>query len=619
MHMAQKSIEDSITEFKEIHKSYENLHGEFNPKTIEVQEVVAGLCFQNREYEKALKEYRDIYNFYENEYQIQHVKSIKTKENIAYVLLKLEQVEDALVELDVFYDFLIESCETDSDKTKTEEIINNSKLKFSRYLQKEKLFEESIQILTEVYSSNIVLHGPNSDETLKTKIKIGQAYLKQNKCSEALDNFYELLEIYENNPEFGDKILTLKTLIATTHEKNENYKEALELYFEIKKSYDDQYGEYNDHSLTIDSLISAALLREEKLDEALTKYNMIHTKYLENIGEENDTSLQIKLIIAHIFVKKENNEKALEIFQEAYCAYENLFSETDPRTVDVKASIAAVMLKEGLRNFSQSLNLYEDLLARFAILYGETHERTLTIKDILTDLKGMEDEMKGREVKVETLNRGSEMKESEKQSKYNQSFEMIPDSWDRQKIANNNDQIPRNHHKLDKPNATSDMKEVNTESKTDSNEEIDEEVSTMAETSDLSEPAHNYILTHEHNVKKDSKEKTKHLFSQKIEIKGVNHDGEKAKDNVNMSERTASLSDKQADNSIKEQNLFNIEDDDDSNCSKRKSKKKTEIPKETWDSIDLTEEEQPDEITGEVVIDYKKKKKKVRGKGCTIQ
>ena len=617
--MSQKSIEDSITEFKEIHKSYENLHGEFSPKTIEVQEVVAGLCFQNREYEKALKEYRNIYNFYENEYQIQHVKSIKTKENIAYVLLKLGQVEDALVELDVFYDFLIESCETDSDKAKTEEIINKSKLKFSRYLLKEKLFEESIQILAEVYSSNIILHGPNSDETLKIKIKIGQAYLEQNKCSEALDNFYELLKIYENNPEFDDKILTLKTLIATTHEKNENYKEALKLYFEIKKSYDDQYGEYNDHSLTIDSLISAALLRQEKLDEALTKYNIIHKKYLENLGEENDTSLQIKLIIAHIFVKKENNEKALEIFQEAYCAYENLYSETDPRTVDVKASIAAVLLKEGLRNFNQSLNLYEDLLARFAILYGETHERTLTIKDILTDLKGMEDEMKRGEVKVETFNPGSEMKESEKQSKYNQSFEMVPDSWDRQKITNSEDQIPRNHHKLDKPNATSDMKEVNASSKTDSNDEIDEELSTMAETSELSEPACDCIPVHEENVKKDSKEKTKHIFSQKIETKGVNHNGESAKDNDDLSVRTASLSDKQADNTIKDQNLFNIEDDDVNNCSKRKSEKKREISGDVWDSIELTEEEQPDEISEEVVIDYKKKKKKVRGKCCTIQ
>ena len=618
MHMGQKSIEDSITEFKEIHKSYENLHGEFSPKTIEVQEVVAGLCFQNQEYEKALKEYRDIYNFYENEYQIHHVKSIKTKENIAYVLLKLKQVEDALVELDVFYDFLIESCETNSDKAKTEEIINKSKLKFSRYLQKEKLFEESIQILTEVYSSNIILHGPNSDETLKTKIKIGQAYLKQGKCSEALDNFYELLEIYENNPEFDDKILTLKTLIATTHEKNENYEEALELYFEIKKSYDDQYGEHNDHSLTIDSLISAALLRQEKLDEALTKYNIIHKKYLENLGEENDASLQIKLIIAHIFVKKENNEKALEIFQEAYCAYENLFSETDPRTVDVKASIAAVMLKEGLRNFNQSLNLYEDLLARFAILYGEKHERTLTIKDILTDLKGMEDEMKGREVK-ETFNPDSEMKESEKQSKYNQSFEMVPDSWDRQTIANNKDQIRRNDPKLNEPNAISDMKGVNTSSKTDSNDEIVDELSTMAETSDLSEPAHDSVLTHEKNVKEDSKEETKHLFSQKIQMKGGNHDSESAKDNNDLIENTAYLSDKQAANTISEKNLSNIEDEDDNNCSKRKSEKKTETSEEVWDRIELTEEEQPDEISGEVVIDYKKKKKKVRGKCCTIQ
>jgi len=381
-----------INDYQQLLMTFTKLFGGEHERTLEIKQILATRLFQAASYEEALQHFSDLRKSYERLHGKSEPKKIAADEKSILCLIMLQRVE----EFDREFDWLcmVYKKELYYDNRELWDAYNV----FISCLRKVKWFTKARMIAEKFYKEIFKREIDEDDDSgeilllAEVKMRLADSLDKEGKHQESLELYLETYQDYEENEEILEDIeMQVKHKIADMCCKVEDFETGLTMYLELYSSYMELYGGECSETLTVRTSIAAALLRQEKLEDALKIYRAVYESYLNLPDTSDEVKVHTKHIIGHIYLKEDRLFEAVQTFRDVLDEYKMIYRERcddNLNFLEARCSLAATLLKE--KKFTESKLIYEQVLEKYEELLDDKHEKTLHIKEILSDLENLD-------------------------------------------------------------------------------------------------------------------------------------------------------------------------------------------------------------------------------------
>ncbi|OXA48183.1 Interferon-induced, double-stranded RNA-activated protein kinase, partial [Folsomia candida] len=356
--------------------AFKKCFGPEHEHTLSMENIYISGFFEDGKFQKALNKWKKLGDITGRRLDQNHWLNIDVKHAVALLhhnlgmFLEAREEYEKLLELDI--------------KNNSTRI--NVKANYALTLTELRDDEKALSLLNEVlaFYRTTDQFGDESEGVITAKCRIAAIYYLQDRFSEALPIFKEVLDV--RTKMFGEEYgLTLdaKGWVVKTISKingkniNQNLTEAItQVFRHVHSVREKAFGKR--HPETVGNLRNLAVHllehgnNKDHIVEARDIFGLVLSLNSELFGESHPITLDTKTFLAQVLEKREDFNGALKIYEEILKSHETIFGTEHKTTVKTKCSVGRVWYE--LKQFGKAKSIFEQIYSRNKAFERETKE-----------------------------------------------------------------------------------------------------------------------------------------------------------------------------------------------------------------------------------------------------